>query len=84
MTYGPSHSPVSTNDDTPASAIVGEAVAKEARGVQTGDKRFTLVSDLVLTTTDFIVDGGVQYSIIAVRDTKPGELSIVQTVWCRV
>lgn len=83
ITYGPSHTPVVMNEDTPVKATVAEAVTNEARGVQMGDKRFTMVTDIELSTIEGILDGNTEYSIVQVRDTKPGDTSIVKTVWGR-
>lgn len=85
VTYGDSWDPQSTNDDTPVKAIVGDATQDEIDGtnVQVGDKRFTFVSDLTVTTEDLIVDGSTVYFIGKVREAKPGDTSIVQVAWGR-
>lgn len=82
---GPSYDPLIGYADTEVYAVVIDATQQEIDGskVQVGDKRFTFVSDITVTTEMDIVDGGITYSIGKVLDVKPGDLSIVQKAWGR-
>lgn len=82
---GPSYNPLIVFDETEVYAVVGDAVQNEIDGtkVQVGDKRFTFVSDIVVTTEMDVIDGDDVYSIGKTLDVKPGDTSIVQKVWGR-
>lgn len=82
---GPSYNPLIVFDETEVYAVVGDAVQNEIDGtkVQVGDKRFTFVADIEVTTEMDIIDGDDVYSIGKTLDVKPGDISIVQKAWGR-
>lgn len=74
---GTSYDPILTNTDTSIKAVVTAFKASEIDGtlIMATDKK--LITTSAVTTVDKIIDGSIEYSIVAVDEVKPATTALV-------
>ena len=78
--------PTQTNSDTAITGTVVDYKSSEIDGdaIQTNDKRILIDSTAVPTLQDKVVDGSVEYSIIDIREIKPGSTVVLYDLQVRI
>lgn len=71
---GPAFDPVRAPTDTPATAAVFDFDATEVDGsiIQANDKEFVLASTVAVAKQAVVIDGGIEYVLINVKEVGPG------------
>lgn len=67
--------PTQTPSDTTVVGIVFDFESTEIDGsiIQQHDKEIVIASDQVINKEDKIIDNGIEYSIVAMEETQPGD-----------
>ena len=78
--------PTQTSSDTDIIGVAVDYRSSEIDGdmVQTTDKRFLLTSTVTPTLQDKIVDNSTEYSIVNIREIKPGDTVVLYDVQVRI
>jgi len=82
---GDAYDPVRTPTNTPITLIEFDFEASERDGsiIATNDTEFVIESTITIAKTGLIVDRGLEYQIVSLDDTMPGDTSIMYIAQCR-
>lgn len=85
-TSGDDWNPVQVPVDTTVKALQSRFDAKEIDGtlIRTDDKLFLIAGGADIGLAKRLIDGGVDYEVVNVREVKPGAVSILWKVQVRL